>query len=454
MTTNIVSFIIVLGILIFFHELGHFLIARLAGVGVEKFSLGFGPRLIGKKIGITDYRISAIPLGGFVKMVGDELDAELDPDLESLSFMHKNVFKRISIVAAGPLFNLLLAIIIYSGFFFFIGMDDIRPVINKIEKGSPAENAGLAIQDEIISINANRVEYWSDINRIIYSSKGRTLDITIKRGEDLFDVSIRPELKLAKDLFGDEVEFYDIGASGLEELKAIVGDVADGFPAQKAGLKSGDQIVAINAIPVDNWNTMKDIISSSKGASLTVTVLREDERFSVEIVPVLISEKNILGEKVDSYRIGISTPGVNVPAEDRLVKKMNPLAAMWEGAYQTWKVAELTVIGFVKMIKGSIPAKTLGGPIMIAEMAGREAQAGILNLMFFIAAISINLAILNLLPIPVLDGGHLLFFTIEAISGRPVNTRMREVAQQAGIFILIMLMIFAFYNDITRIFFS
>ena len=454
MTTSIFAFVVVLGILIFFHELGHFLVARLFGVGVEKFSLGFGPRLFGKTVGITDYRVSAIPLGGYVKMVGDEPDAEIDPELIPKSFTHKHVFKRILIVAAGPFFNLLLAMIIYAGFFFFVGTEDIRPVINHVDDESPAAVAGLTTGDVIAAVDGEVVTSWSDINRLIAEAKGQPVRIRFQHEDRVVDATVTPQTKVAKDILGDDTPYYDAGFSGLPALKAVVGDVAEGYPAKKAGLQKGDRIVAINGQPVDSWNTMKDIISQSKGEPLTVRVVRGQETLSVEIVPVLFSEENMLGEKVDSYRIGISTPGVDIPEADRIVIKRGPVQAFTESVAQTYQIARLTILSIGKLIQGTVSTKTLGGPIMIAELAGQQAKAGLTNLTFFIAVLSINLAVLNILPIPVLDGGHLMFFVVEAVIRRPVNLRMREIAQQAGIFILIMLMIFVFYNDIMRLFAS
>jgi regulator of sigma E protease len=355
MGTSIFAFIIVLGILIFFHELGHFLVASLFGVGVEKFSLGFGPRIFGKKIGITDYRISAIPLGGYVKMVGEEPNAKVDPTEIPLSFTHKHVVKRILIVAAGPVFNLLLAVVIFFGIFLI---------------------------------------------------------------------------------------------SGTYILKPVVGEVQEGMPAQKSGLTKGDEVLAINGAAVESWDKMAEIITASEGKTLTLTVAREGTSEVVKITPVLKPIQNIFGENIQRFVIGITASG------DVYSKSLNPFQAILESVIQTYKIAELTIISIVKLIQGTLSTKTLGGPIMIAELAGQQAKLGVANLTFFIALISINLAILNFLPIPVLDGGHLLFFFIEVILKRPVSIRVREVAQQAGMFMLILLMIFVFYNDITRILFN
>ena len=355
MSTDIFAFVIVLGVLVFFHEFGHFIMARLFGVGVEKFSLGFGPRLFGKKVGITDYRVSAVPLGGYVKMVGEEPDSDVAPADIPVSFTHKHVFKRMIIVAAGPLFNLILAVMIFFAIFLISGTFILKPVVGSVEQDSPAA---------------------------------------------------------------------------------------------KAGIVKGDLIESIDGTPVTNWEEMAEIISGCNGKRLSVSVIRNGAVLKLDILPELKTAKNIFGEDIKRYAMGIASAG------DFYSKELNPFEALYESIRQTYKITYLTVVSIVKLIQGTLSAKTLGGPIMIAEMAGQQAREGVANLAFFIALLSINLAVLNFLPIPVLDGGHLLFFFIEAVIGKPVNTKMREIAQQVGIFVLIVLMIYVFYNDITRIFFS
>jgi len=355
MSVSIFSLIIVLGVLIFFHELGHFLVARLLGVGVEKFSLGFGPKLVGKKIGITEYRISAIPLGGYVKMVGESPDSELDPSDIPFSFTHKHVFKRILIVAAGPFFNILLALIIFFGIFQFSGLLILKPGIGSVNEGSPAYMAGLKKNDLVVSIDGVDISSWEDMATAIMASKGRTLAISVLRGDTILTKNVAPEVK----------------------------------------------------------------------------------KF-----------KNIFNEDVDRYVIGITASG------EIFKKDLNFFQAFSESIIQTYQITALTIKGIVKLFQGTVSPKTLGGPIMIAQMAGQQAKEGVVNLIFFIALISINLAILNFLPIPVLDGGHLLFFFIEAVKGSPVSVKVREISQQAGIFVLILLMIYVFYNDIARVLLS
>ena len=454
MGISILAFIVILGVLIFFHELGHFLVARLFGVGVEKFSLGFGPRLIGKKIGMTDYRLSAIPLGGYVKMVGEEPDAEVDAAQEHLSFTHKHVFKRICIVAAGPGFNLLLAVLIYFTFFAITGVNDFKPIIRQVQKDSVAAKADLRKEDLIVSIDGARVEAWSDIDEAVMESNGRRLQLGVMRNGALLEVDVEPELRQGVDLLGDSISYYDIGISARPELKAVVGDLSPGMPAQKAGLKKGDQITSINGIPIVSWRQMQSLISSSGGAELTLTVKRGEESLAVSLTPQHVETKDHLGKAEKRYLIGISTRQPDIPEQDLVTKRLNPIKAAVKSVHYSYSLVVLMFRSVVKMIDGSIPKDNLGGPIMIAKMAGDQAKLGIDKLVEFIALISINLAIINLLPIPVLDGGHLLFFLLEAVMRRPVSIKVREVAQQVGLFLLLLLIIWVIFSDISKLFFS
>jgi regulator of sigma E protease len=349
----VLGFIVVLGVLIFFHELGHFLCARAFGVGVEKFSLGFGPKLAAKTVGRTEYRISAIPLGGYVKLVGESPDAEIDPEDLDASFSDKHVFKRMLIVASGPLFNFFLALVIFFGIFSMAGVIVMEPVFGEIRAESPAE---------------------------------------------------------------------------------------------KAGLTARDRVIAVDGVPIETWTEMAEKITVGGGAALWLTVDRDGEIFDVRITPEKMPMENLFGETVDRYVIGVTAAG------EVVTKRLNPAAALVESIHRSYMITELTIVSVAKLIKGSIPADNLGGPILIAQMAGEQVRQGFINLLFFIAVVSINLGILNLLPVPVLDGGHLLFFTIEAVRGKPLSIPIREKAQQVGLFLLMMLMVFVFYNDIMRFF--
>ena len=349
---NIISVVILLGVLIFVHELGHFLVAKYSGVGVLKFSLGFGPRLVGKKIGETDYFISLIPLGGYVKLLGESADDEISKNEERRSFLKQHVLKKIGIVAAGPVFNFLFAIIVFA---------------------------------------------------IIYMI-------------------------------------------GIPVLTSEIGGVQDGSPAFKAGIKKGDIISVIDGKDISNWAELADIIVNSEGKELQITINRDNKIKDLRLKAELVKSKNIFGEEIDLYKLGISA------SPNTIIERLNPFEAFWAGIGQTWYITKITLISVVKMVEGKLSPKTLGGPILIAQMAGARVQEGIIPFVFFMALLSINLGIINLLPIPILDGGHLLFYIIELISGREVNVKWREMAQQIGFVLLVMLMILVFYNDILRIF--
>lgn len=451
MTETVLAIVIVLGVLIFIHELGHFLFARIFGVGVEKFSLGFGPRVVGKQVGMTDYRLSAIPLGGYVKMVGEEPDVEIEPEDIPYSFTHKHVFKRICIVAAGPGFNFLLAVAIFWGSFWVTGIEHLKPVIRAVEADSPAAKAGFRENDIVVAIDEKPVEKWADIGEAVSASDGKRLAVTVKRDLGQHVISVEPEPRPGRNIFGEMVEEYSIGVSALPVTEPLIGDVVVGTPANKAGLSKGDRIQKINGVTVNTWNEMTELISSSEGKTLALEVLRDGALHQIEVTPEHKVEKNILGEKTDTYRIGIAASLFRDP-DAVFTQKLNLLQAFGKGFEYTWHLSKVTVIGIGKMIVGDISPKELGGPIIIGKMAGAVAKEGFDKLLHFIGFLSINLTILNILPIPVLDGGHLFFFLIEAVQGRPVSLRVREVAQQCGLVVLLMLMVFAIYNDIMRFF--
>jgi regulator of sigma E protease len=351
------SFILVLGLLIFVHEFGHFLFAKLFGVRVLKFSLGFGPKLIGKVIGETEYVISAFPLGGFVKMFGENPDEQqVSNEDRKGSFAHKPVWQRFMVVFAGPLFNLLFSVVLFFMVFTFVGIptsvDTTR--IGKVTENSPAALAGMQADDIIVQIDNKETTTWLDVLEAVKSSEGKPINVGVQRGEENLTLEIIPAIDAVKNVFGEEVEKrYMIGIMKADELTY-----------EKSG-----------------------IVGAFKGACL-----------------------------------------------------------------QTWMYISLTAMGFMKIVQQVVPASELGGPILIAQIAGEQMKAGWLNLIYFMSLLSVNLGILNLLPIPVLDGGHLVFLTIEGIRRKPMNERAQIVAQQVGIGLLGTLMIFVFYNDIVRLF--
>ena len=348
---SIGSAVIGLGLLIVFHEFGHFLLAKLSGVGVLTFSVGFGPKILVRKKGETEYALSAFPLGGYVKMIGEDPNEEVSPADRERSFAHKSLLKRFAIVFAGPAFNLILAVILLMLVFVFYGVPVMSTLVSGVEKGSPAERAGITKGDRIVAIDGKPVVEWENLSQTIKSSEGRPLSLEIRRGNELVKLMVQP--------------------------------------TRKEG-------------------------------------------------------RNIFGERKDDWLIGI---GSQVSIE-----KGKPGLAVGRAFSQTWDYIKITVLGFYKMIMGDVSPKNIGGPILIAQMAGQQAQEGVGSFLAFLAVLSINLGVLNLLPVPVLDGGHLLFFLVEAVIRKPVSIRVREMAQQVGICLLGLLMVYAFYNDIVRFF--
>jgi len=351
----VLPFIFVLGVLIFFHELGHFLVAKSFGVKVLKFSLGFGPKLIGKQIGETEYLISSVPLGGYVKLFGEGQDEELDavsPDDLKRSFNQQHVLKRIAIVLAGPVFNFVLALLVFCFFFMAAGQQVMTPEIGQVRAESPADRAGLEKGDVVVSMDEMDVGSWDEIKEKVEASGGKPIQFRVKRGGDLLETRIIPEPSTIKNIFGEEIPSY------------LIGVVASGKYMQ-------------------------------------------------------------------------------VP--------LSPAEAVEEGTKRTWEVTKLTVLTIVKLFQRVVPIKTLGGPIMIGQMTGQIAREDLTYLIPFMAVISINLAVLNLLPVPILDGGLIFFLLIELFTGKPIGLRKRDWAQRVGLFLLILLMVFVIYNDITRI---
>ena len=440
---TILAAIVVLGILIFVHELGHFLVAKRSGVGVLKFSLGFGPKLVGVKRGETEYLLSALPLGGYVKMIGedptDPLPEAADP---ARSFSQKTVGTRTRIILAGPLANLALPVLIFWGIFAIVGQPYFLPIVGTPEQGSPAAQAGLLPGDRVQALDGVRIERWTDVEVAVQASSGKPLNFTMTRDGRTFDVRLAPRAVATRDIFGQETQAWDVGLHPL--LSTRIGQVLPGHVAEQAGLRSGDRILALNGTPVVEWEQMAKSIHGSPGKPVRLTVERDGQRFEVEATPRPTKQQTAAGEE----EIGLIGIG---PAPESHYQRLNPVAALVDGVKETARLSVVIVQGFVKLIQGSISPKTIGGPILITQIAGEVVRRGTVQLLSFTAFLSINLAILNLLPIPVLDGGHLLFSLIEWLRGKPISLRKREIAQQVGLALLVGLMIFAFYNDIFRL---
>ncbi len=351
--TTIIATVVVLGILIFVHELGHFLLAKLLGVRVDAFSLGFPPKLFSKKIGETEYRLSVVPLGGYVKLLGENPDEEVPPELEPRSFSHHPLWHRALIVVAGPGFNLLFCIVALFLLFSISGIPYLTSQIGEVKEASPAALAGIQPGDRVLTVDNKKVARWDELSYLIREHGERPLSLTVKRGEQVLQMNLTPQ-----------------------RMKTT----------------------------------------------------------------------NIFGQKVSAILIGIGS------ANELAVEKVGVFHALGEGISYTNRVIALTVVSIYKLVVQEIPVNTLGGPILIAQVAGQQAEQGIAYLFHFMAVLSVNLALLNLLPIPILDGGHIFFILWEAIRGKPVAVKHREVAQAMGLMLILALMVLVFYQDIMRLF--
>ena len=443
----LVSFVVVLGVLIIVHELGHFFMARLAGVGVERFSIGFGPvlwRLRGKE---TEYCLSLIPMGGYVKMMGDDENpleggkaASIDP---AKAFNGKPLAARFLIVFAGPAMNFVLAAVIAGLMFMLVGRPVAPAVAGRVTEGGPAAQAGLRTGDRIAAVDGKPVQYWEDLARAVQAAKGSPLQVTVQGPAGERTVALTPAPAKRKDLFGDEQTVWEIGATPF--IPAVIGDTVSGDPADEAGLKAGDVVVALQGQPVLSWDELAERIHQRAGQPTRLDVKRGGETLSVTVTP---KKGKVVGPDGKETEVGLV--GIRPGGAVAMVRS-NPVSAVGEGLAWSGDVTAKTAIGLYKIVVGQLDRSNIGGPIQIAKTAGEQARQGIVSLALFTAVISVNLFLLNLLPVPMLDGGHLLFFAFEAVLGRPLSVRKREVAQQVGFALLMLLMVFAFYNDFKRI---
>ncbi|MBI5048708.1 MAG: RIP metalloprotease RseP [Deltaproteobacteria bacterium] len=453
--TTVISFLVVLGILVFIHELGHFIIAKLSGVGVLKFSLGFGPKIIGVKRGETEYLISLLPLGGYVKMVGESTGEEVSPTDNERSFAKKPLSKKAAIVAAGPIMNLTLAFSLLP-LIYLIGIQvpaylDKEPIVGYVVMGENADKAGLKKGDVIESIDGTYIKNWEELNTAIISNPNKALKLIVKNNGRVQDITFTPE---ASSQTGG-------GVSGFfPPMSPTVGGLIQGLPAEKAGLKIGDTILSVDGVKIDHWIELQQAIQSQKQEAgsqkqeargqkpeTEKKEAAEERLFQVkrgnEIFELRI--KSQWNENIKGYAIGVS------PFQDTVTRRYGPAGAVVEGVK---KMGELTIMTFViikKLFVGEISIKTLGGPLMIAQVAGQAAESGLTALLSLMAFLSLQLGILNLLPIPVLDGGFLIFFGIEALRGKPLSERIMTMTQNIGIGLLVLLMLFVTYNDVMRL---
>lgn len=544
--SGIMPFIILLGLLIFVHEAGHFFVARFFGVRVEVFSLGFGKKIFQFRRGDTTYCLSLIPLGGYVKMFGDEVGATISDADKPFAFNFKPPSQRFAIALAGPVMNLLFAIILFL-LIGIVGEQVLGPVLGDISGETEAYKVGFRSGDKIIAAGGEKITSFDQFNRIVerHSDSSLTVEVEREGGSEKATLSVTPSRTLSRDPLNSEEYVGEIpGISFLSKASMVgvsdpnspagqagfkTGDVitqigtheinfqrdlistlkqlgdaskvavkvargegknretlsltlevgqiradaveaswealgfgpydlflygiSEGSAAQAAGLKAGDRFLRLNGEDLRDWDHLVNVIKDYKPEAppLKLDYIRDGKEESVSIVPKLLSAQNLMGQVEERYMLGISRP--NIEAAPTLVLKRitNPVEVVVHSISEGWHWTYVTVLGFVRIFQNKISAKSLGGPISIGQMANKTFQMGLSPFLKIMAIISINLFVLNLLPIPILDGGHLVFSAIEMLRGAPLSMRKLEIAQQIGLVLILGLILFSFFNDIARI---
>lgn len=447
----LVPFILALGVLIFFHELGHYLVARWCGVKVLRFSIGFGKPLVKWSAGRdrTEWVVAAFPLGGYVRML-DEREGDVAPEDRPRAFNTQSVWRRYAIVAAGPLANFLLAIVLYWGLF-STGTEELRPRLALTEAtATVAARGGVQDGDLVVTVAGESVQSWNELRWALlrHALDGRTVDLRV-RTIDNVDTFRQLDFSGVRidDGRTDVIELMGL-RPWRPRVPAVVGEVMAGSAADRAGLQAGDRVAFLDGVPIDNWLRLVEYVRERPGQVIEAVIVRNGSEIRTELVPDAVTDN---GESIG--RIGIS---VAEPTEAReamfTIVTYGPIESLAKAAVKTWDTSVLTLKMIGRMFTGDVSWKNLSGPVTIADYAGQTAKLGWAHYLGFVALISISLGVLNLLPIPVLDGGHLLYYTIEIIKGGPVSERAMAIGQQVGLVALVMLMAFAFYNDIARLF--
>jgi regulator of sigma E protease len=443
---KIFAFVVTLGVLITFHELGHYLVARLAGVKVLRFSIGFGRIIWSRRVGpdATEWALSAVPLGGYVKMV-DEREGDVAEADRARAFNRQSVWKRSAIVAAGPLANLLLAVLLFAGTY-LVGVPGQRAVLAAPPPESAAASAGLAQGDVVSAVDGSPVRSWQDLRwRLLHASGSEAVQVAIDRAGG---VHTERRLSLA-GVSPDDWEGNFLGALGFKlDLGApVVRDVVAGKPAETAGLRSGDAIVAIEGQPMRSPADVAAATNASPAKSIRFSVRRNGADIDVAVVPEP-TEQNGKRVGIAGMRLTIDPAAA---ADLALTVRYGPGDALVQAAVRTWELSVFTVRMLGRIVTGGASLKNISGPLTMADYAGQSAQAGVLTFVGYLALISISLGVLNLLPVPLLDGGHLLYYLVEIFKGSPVSDRALEVGQRIGMAVLAMLMALALFNDLSRL---
>lgn len=427
--TTILAFVFVLGVLVLVHELGHFWMARRHGVRVLTFSLGFGPKLLTIRRGDTDYCISAIPLGGYVKMAGENADDARSgrPD----EFLSKTKWQRFQILIMGPVMNILLALVVMTVVLYqgaeVPAYEQAPPIVGSVTPGSPAARAGILPGDRIVSIDGRDVPTWERVFMQVMPRAGREIEVVIERQGERRVLGIVPDAHT-------RFEMGDIGV--LPEMHPQIRAVTPGSPAQKAGLRAGDTILAVNGEPAPRDKLVKRI-NESAGVELVLTIRRDGRTLDVPVTPARQGSVGLIGVQLSPFEVRIIEPG--------------PLQAVRMSLERNLEWSTLIFQTLAGLLTAQTSPRQLMGPVGIAQLSGGAAEAGWVALFSLMAMISLNLGILNLLPIPVLDGGHIFIMAIEGLARRDFSVRVKEKMLLAGFLVLVMLMVTVIYNDLTRI---
>ncbi len=445
------AFLVALGILISIHEYGHFWVARRVGIKVLRYSVGFGRALVTRrgKVDDTEFVLAAIPLGGYVKML-DEREGPVAPGERNRAFNQKPLWARSAVVVAGPLANFLLAIAAYW-VVMMIGISGLAPLVGAPVANSAADNAGFQYEDRIVSVNGQITQTWTDARiALLEASLNATEPLSIEVEDVAGQRLMRPLRVTQEDMLksdGDAVANLGF-RTWWPEVDPRIGEVVEGGAAEVAGLQAEDTVLSVDGQTIQTWRELVEVVQPSAGLALALTVDRAGETLQITLTPEPVE----LGDRTIG-RIGVmENQSAALAAKSQIVVSHPPLAAFGEAVKRTWNMSVLTLRMLGKLLVGQASLDNISGPISIAQVAGQTASIGIAHYINFIALISISLAVLNLLPIPMLDGGHLLYFAAEAIRGKPLSERVQIWGQQVGIALLGALMFFAFYNDIWRLF--
>jgi regulator of sigma E protease len=447
---KVVGFLVTLGVLVVFHELGHYLVARWCGVKVLRFSVGFGRVVAARRFGRdqTEWALSAIPLGGYVKMA-DEREGDVAPSDVSRAFNRQSVWKRIAIVAAGPIANLLLAVVLFTGTN-IAGIPGQRALLADPPAGTPAAAAGIRAGDLVVAIDGDPVKSWQDMRWRLTKAQGReTAAIAVETSGRAGDPPVTRTIAIGK-LTSADWEGNALAALGLRADLGVplIRETLPGKPAAVAGLMAGDRIVVINGTPVRSPGDVAAITNARPGVPTVFTVERGGATREFTVTP----EAQDQGGRV----VGIA--GIHLRVDPAVAEKLGivvrygPLDALEQGARRTWELSVFTLKMLGRIVVGEASLKNISGPLTLADFAGQSAQAGMLAFVSYLALISISLGVLNLLPVPLLDGGHLLYYFAELFKGSPVSDRAFEVGQRIGMAMLAVLMALALFNDVSRLF--